>query len=355
MPKLRVLVVDDSAVFRTQIRTALESIEGVEVVGTAPNGKIALDKIKATPVDLMSLDLEMPEMDGLSVLAEIRSQSIAVKTLVFSSHSKRGTEAALEALSRGAYDFVAKPDGIEGPSIRELLAPKIAQLMRDLGQTAPPSAVASTPQIGSYPPVRSWDTYRPQLIVIGSSTGGPGALETLFSKIRAPLACPIAIVQHMPPVFTTTLAQRLAKISGLDVVEAAHLDVLSKSRVYLAPGDFHMRLKRDAACVRITLDREAQRNSVRPAVDHLFESAVPLFGKDCFGLVLTGMGEDGMAGSVAIKEAGGRVMIQEPESCVVFGMPGAVKRSGAYDRIGDLSEIAGLINRLNGQATQGAA
>jgi two-component system chemotaxis response regulator CheB len=184
------------------------------------------------------------------------------------------------------------------------------------------------------------------MIVIGSSTGGPAALEKIFSSIKAPINIPILITQHMPPVFTEMLARRLSDMTGIPCAEAKNGEVIKPNQMYIAPGDYHMIVVGNKAEYKIQLNQEAQRNSVRPAVDYLFETAADIFDRTCMGFVLTGMGEDGLIGAQALRRKGAAMMIQDKESCVVFGMPGAIYSSGDYDQIGNLETISTTIRRM---------
>lgn len=355
MKTIKILIADDSVVYRTQIKAALGFLPWVEVVATTANGKIAISRLEQTQVDLLILDLEMPEMDGIETLKAIKSKNIQCKVLVFSAASKKGAEITLEALRLGAQDFIAKPGPIDEMNsdlasqhrpphqlIRELLEPKLKGIFPEVQEylTANPNqtSVGKT----TFNKV-NWKLFRPKIVVLASSTGGPTVLEKIFSDLRPPLNCPILIVQHMPPIFTTTLAERLEKLSGIPVREGIHGEVIESNRVYLAPGNFHMSLNGTSGRCCIVLDQSALQNSVRPAADPLFESAARIFKERCLGIVLTGMGSDGQSGSVKIKEASGAVIIQDQESCVVFGMPGSVKNAGAYDRILNPLEIVAFI------------
>jgi two-component system, chemotaxis family, protein-glutamate methylesterase/glutaminase len=343
---MKVLIVDDSIVFRTQISSSLNGIEGIEVVGTAANGRIALQKLEQISIDLVVLDMEMPELNGLDTLKALRAKGFKTKVVVFSSQTPRGAEKALDALSAGADDIVAKPSG-ESVSfetaqeiIRGALVPRVLQFMH------PNSAPINRPQssgeltiIRPKLPRRKISHFTPKAIVIASSTGGPAALESIFSGLKGPFRIPIFIAQHMPPVFTQIMAKRLAELTGSEVKEASQGELVTKGVVYVAPGDFHMVLKSADSRIRITLNQDPLRNSVRPAADHLFESAAGIYGPDLAGIVLTGMGEDGAVGAKNIRELGGRVLIQNKESCVVFGMPGAVYANDDFDEIGDLQMI----------------
>lgn len=354
MGALRVLIVDDSVLFRSQIKAALQESPAIEVAGVANNGKIALEKLAQGSVDLVTLDMEMPEMGGLEALKAIRKAKYPVRVIIFSSRTTRGSEAALDALSAGADDFVAKPAAEAGINlqsaadrIRSELLPKIMQFM-----TAPPMMRAPAPPgLASASPAptfsrRDLGTFLPSCVVIGSSTGGPPALEHCLVGISPSPRIPIFIAQHMPPVFTASLAKRLQDSTGARAGEGLADELVSPGRIYVAPGDYHMTLKKTGNDVRIQIDQGPQRNSVRPAVDNLFEAAARVYGSRCLGVVLTGMGEDGRIGCRAIKEAGGGVMIQDKASCVVFGMPGAVYADGTYDGMGDTADIHKVLRRV---------
>lgn len=356
--KIKVLIVDDSVVYRSQLRNAISMLDYCEVVAVASNGKMALERLSQNAVDLMILDLEMPEMNGIQTLSEVSKRGYTVKVLLFSSHSKRGAVITMDALRLGASDFVPKP-GAEfhgsdmgadpAKKILDLVRPKIEALFSDLqGENSqrPPkmdsSAGAQSVGVQSYPKL-IWETVRPQVVVIGSSTGGPTALEKIFSEVAGPISVPILIAQHMPPIFTATLAERLKKLIGIEVREGRNGELIQPNHVYVAPGDYHMALRKVPEGVAISLDQGPHENFVRPAVDPLFRSAAALFGAGCLGVILTGMGSDGKNGCVAIKDKGGAVIIQDKESCVVFGMPGAVHSIGAFDLMGNTSAIASIL------------
>jgi two-component system chemotaxis response regulator CheB len=345
--KIKILIADDSVVYRSQIRSALGGIPRVDFVGASPSGKLTLERLSQTTVDLVILDLEMPDMSGMETLRAIRKAGHSCKVLVFSSSTEKSAQTTLEALQCGATDFINKPDssapsvgGDPSVRIRELLDPKIQSLFPEV----PPDldAFAKLPSNPIFPKIH-WEIFKPKIIVIGSSTGGPGVLEKILVDLPAPLDCPIVIAQHMPPVFTATFASRLSSISGIPAREAEHGKLLEKNTISVAPGDFHLRLTGTPDQTRMMLDQGPKIHSVRPAVDHLFQSASEIFKDRCLGFVLTGMGYDGRAGAIAIKKSGGAIVIQNERSCVVFGMPGAVHEAGAFDRIASPSEIAQII------------
>jgi two-component system chemotaxis response regulator CheB len=354
---MRVLIVDDSVVFRSQISAALKGVPDVEVAGTAANGKIALQKLEQSSYDLVTLDMEMPEMDGLQTLREIRSKGFRVNVIVFSSQTVRGAEKAFEALQAGANDVVAKPSGeglnLENASkfIAEALVPKVIQFLNHKPKSVNSSVKAPTL---SQTPVSTKSTIEKRdlrkmlfrAVVIASSTGGPTALEAVFAQLTGPFTKPVFIAQHMGPVFTQILAKRLSEICGQPVHEAIHGQKVEAGHVYLAPGDFHLYVKKRDKDYYVHLDQSPLRNSVRPAADHLFESASEVYSENLLGVVLTGMGEDGAIGARKIREAHGGVVIQNKASCVVFGMPGTVFQNDDYDDMGDLTKIADILKSV---------
>lgn len=347
---MRVLIVDDSVVFRSQIKAALDGVAQIEVAGVANNGKIALQKLSQSSIDLITLDMEMPEMSGLETIKEIVKNKYKVKIIVFSSHTTSGSKSALEALAAGAHDFVAKPSGDEmsyenaAAKIKQELVPKILQFIPTKNNVVKEKVGSDELQKSSYQK-RDIDTFYPSAIVIGSSTGGPPALEKVLQGLSKPLRIPILIAQHMPPMFTATLGKRLTEITGILADEAKHREVLKPNRIYIAPGNYHLSLYKQDDAVHLGLDQSPQRNSVRPAVDVLFESAANLFANKVCGIVLTGMGEDGLLGAKSIKDKGGGILIQDKESCVVFGMPGSIFNAGAYDFVGPLEKLNAYIKK----------
>ncbi len=348
---MKVLVVDDSIVFRSQISASLSGVENVEVVGSAPNGKIAIQKLQQMSVDLITLDMEMPELNGLETIKEIKRLGLNTKIIVFSSQTIRGAEKALEALAAGADDVVAKPsaDNLDFSKaqamIEEALIPRVLQFLnaRLRSSTSPSKAVASKPASQNKKNLKS---FLPKAVVIASSTGGPSALEHIFQNLKCTPKLPIFIVQHMPPVFTQILARRLTEMSGITVHEATHNQRVEKGHTYIAPGGFHMVVEKDKDGLVIKLNEDAYRNSVRPAADFLFESADVIFKHQLLGVVLTGMGEDGAVGAKQIHDSGGGIIIQDKESCVVFGMPGAVFVNDDFDDIMNLDEITNYLRTV---------
>ena len=362
---MRILVVDDSVVFRSQIKAAIDGIDGMTVVGSAANGKIALERLEQLSVDIVILDLEMPEMNGLEMLGEMHKRGLKQTVIVFAAPSLTGAALAMEALRAGAADFIAKPNSAGSldealAGIKKELVPKILQFKARIEKRTLADGVGAAgagPRLGmTLPEVkpatgakRLLSSIKPRIVGIGSSTGGPTALDTVFAHLlHQPLAIPILIAQHMPPNFTKCLAKRLGEISGHEAREGQHGEPVKPGCIYVAPGDYHMTVafSIDKREVLIQLDQGPKRNSVRPAVDSLFESMVTTYGSSCAVFVLTGMGEDGMIGAKAIKGAAGGVMIQDQASSVVWGMPGSVHAAGAFDAMGDLSECASSLLQM---------
>jgi two-component system chemotaxis response regulator CheB len=348
---MKVLIVDDSAVFRTQISHVLSGHEGIEVVGTAGNGKIALQKLEQLSVDLVTLDMEMPELSGLETLKLIREKKFNVKVIIFSSQTFKGAKLALDALNAGADDVVTKPTGenltleLAQQMIKESLIPRVLQFRKsDPKPTAPsiPTTLAGN-VFTEAKPKKLIASFLPDALVIASSTGGPTALETLFSFLKRPYKIPIFLTQHMPPVFTQILGKRLSELTGNIFREAIHGEIVKEGIIYIAPGDYHMHLKKSGMEVKIELSQLPQRNSVRPAADYMFETASEIYSNKLLGVVLTGMGEDGAVGARAIRNNGGAILIQNKESCVVFGMPGAVFNNNDFDGMGNLEYLASIL------------
>jgi two-component system chemotaxis response regulator CheB len=366
---MRILIVDDSVVFRSQIKSAVESSMKIELLATAANGKIALQKLEQERFDVMTLDMEMPEMNGMETLKEIKAKKIPVKVVVFAAQTTRGATSAMEALRLGAIEVVPKPDGGNAsldqalehvkdqlvPILREVEtgrlvsgAAKSAESTRAAVESAKTTVESISKdmfpsiQSGDYPKV-SVEKFKPKIVVIGSSTGGPNALEVLFETIKAPVKVPILIVQHMPPVFTASLATRIANLTGVEAAEGRNGEVLKPGRIYVAPGDYHMGLFFAPGGISIKLSQGPKRCNVRPAVDVLFEDVAAIYEQHVGAMILTGMGEDGMLGCRAIKSKGGGVMIQDKETCVVWGMPGAVHAAGAFDKMGPIQECGRVL------------
>lgn len=350
MGKIRVLVVDDAVVIRRLVSDCLAADAHIEVVGTAANGQIGLAKIAQLSPDLVTLDVEMPVLDGIKTLVALRKTYPRLPVIMFSTLTERGASATLDALALGANDYVTKPANVGSVStgmqrIREELIPKIKALCgreETAAFAAPVRAFqeAVTPLTPEPAGAAGVD-----LLAIGVSTGGPKALATLLPGLTRNFPVPILIVQHMPPLFTRMLAERLAAVSGFPVREGENGAPLVPGDVWVAPGGLHMELARAGASVRLRTQEGPPENSCRPSVDVLFRSVALLYGSRVLGVVLTGMGQDGLRGCERIREAGGQVLVQDEASSVVWGMPGAVSQAGLANRVLPLSQLAFEINR----------
>ena len=354
--RIRILVVDDSVVVRSLILRALEFDPSVEVVGAAAHGRIALAKIPHLNPDVVTLDVEMPQMDGLETLRNIRQLYPGIYVIMFSSLTERGAATTLDALTLGANDYVAKPVGESGVEaaiavLRSDLLPKIKQffLSGDTLPAATPVRPAPAPP-PARPPALSGPRPPRKLVAIGVSTGGPTALSVVIPMLPADFPAPVLIVQHMPPVFTRLLAERLQKLTRLRIEEAEHGALVEAGKILIAPGDFHMSVEKQGSLFRIVLDQSTPLNSCRPSVDALFNSVVTAYGASAVGIILTGMGQDGLRGAERLKNAGGYVIAQDEASSVVWGMPGFVTRAGIADAVLPLTDVVPHLLKQTGQA-----
>lgn len=343
MRKIRVLIVDDSVVIRRLLTDILNEDPDIEVAGTAPNGKIALAKLSQINPDIVTLDIEMPELDGLGTLPELRKVYPKLPVIMFSTLTERGAAATLEALSLGASDYVAKPANVGNVSaaiemVKAHLLPKIKALCPLIQQDLANSVRAPTRTLVPRNTLRVQKSC--EVLLLGSSTGGPQALACVLAGLPANFPVPIVVVQHMPPVFTRHLADRLNQMSALEVSEATHGDELRPGRVLIAPGGFHLELQRQGLAVKTLLQQGPPENSCRPAVDVLFRSAANVFGAGCLALVLTGMGQDGLRGAQDIFHVGGTILAQDEATSVVWGMPRAVTVAGLASQTLPLPMIA---------------
>ena len=353
--RIRVMVVDDSVVIRRLVTQALEQDPMLEVVGTASNGAIGLQRIPQFNPDVLTLDIEMPDMDGLEMLRRIRRDYPHLRVIMFSTLTERGAAKTLEALTLGADDYVTKVsnEGSLDRSLRRLrdeMVPKIRQffsLPMDNRLVPRPEAklISSVPSFLPGVPVSQSLKARPKVVVIGVSTGGPTALGTILPLFPADFLLPILVVQHMPPLFTRLLAERLNSTCRLPVKEASNGALVAAGQILVAPGDFHMKLDSSSGGVRVLLDQSVRQNSCRPAVDALFASTGDVYGGAVLAVVLTGMGQDGLRGAEILKAQGATVLAQDEPSSVVWGMPGAVVNAGFADRVLPLDEVVPEILR----------
>ena len=378
MDKVRVLIVDDSAVMRKIIASALQKDPLIEVVGFAANGLQAIEAVKTYSPDVMTLDIEMPEMDGLTALREIRKTNKYLPIIMFSSLTHQGAQAAIMALTAGASDYVGKPansagsiDGafkvletelipkiiglakrVKSRQIREANGPDGKSLSPTPSPFKNPKEVPTNPKKIEKSSLQSIIPVKPvQAICIGVSTGGPMALMQIFSQITTPVSVPIFIVQHMPPSFTALLAARLSAAGVMSIKEAEEGEIAAVGTGYIAPGGFHMTLKKSGTKTSIHLNTEPPENSCRPAVDVLFRSAAEVYGGGILAVMLTGMGYDGLKGCEIISAKDGQIIAQDEATSVVWGMPGAVVQAGLANAVLPIEKISEEIVFRSRQAT----
>ena len=380
MDKLKAIVVDDSALYRKILSDLLQEIPDVELIGTAPNGKIALERIEKNNPDFITLDFEMPELDGLEVLKRLKAINSPVKAVMISAHTKTGASVTMQALEMGAFDFVTKPNSSNLNESKAVLASQLKSLvgmllikkrLRPSSSLRPASPSQSTVAVVPPRPVRppqaprtavsapqgasasesfaggiaqrmrAVASSRPDIVAIGVSTGGPNALAQIIPKLPANLRVPVVLVQHMPPMFTSALAESLGRKSALTIYEATDGQEIKPGCVYIAPGGRHMRLEKTPSGVLFAkITDDPPENNCRPAVDYLFRSVAKLFGSSALGVILTGMGADGVKGLAEMKAAGARSFAQDEASCVVYGMPMEAVKAGVVDVVLPLDRIA---------------
>jgi len=368
---VKVLVADDAILFRRLLTDVLTSLPGIEVVGSASNGKIAVQKVLELKPDLLTLDIEMPEMDGLAVLDALRKSDRKVEVIVVSAQSRRGGELTMRALEMGAFDFITKPDCAtlqqEREALLQELAPRVRAVahrleVRTILRGKPAAARGGVPEPGAASGLaqgsssldgiaarmqRLSNPTKPEMVLIGVSTGGPVALAKLLPAIPRDIGVPILIVQHMPPIFTKSLADNLTAKCAVRVREATHGESPEPNTVYIAPGGRQMRLgsgPENRAVIELTDD--PPENNCRPAVDYLFRSAANHFPGRSMAVILTGMGSDGTLGLRLLKRGGCFVIAQDEASCVVYGMPRAAVDAGVTDAILPLEAIADRITAV---------
>ena len=378
---LRVLIVDDTVTYRKIVADVLCGCPDVEVVGTAANGRIALQRLEQQAADLLVLDLEMPEMDGQAVLTELKRRNSPAGAIVLSAFTAQGAVATVAALANGAFDFVLKPNGpsmeANAEQLRRELRSKIAAYARhrNLQQILYGRGVGSGENgeklkrwnaessdsqrfgFSAFSPLPAPSAGTPQVVALGISTGGPKALTEMVPQLPADLPAPLLIVQHMPPVFTKSLADDLNQRTPLCVREAADGQPIRAGEVWIAPGGRQMKVERENGRVVLRITDDPPENSCRPSVDYLFRSVAEVYGGRAVGVIMTGMGNDGTLGCGRLKRCGASIIAQDAATCVVFGMPRETIEKGLADVVAPLSRIAAEIARLarHPRAGQGAA
>ncbi|WP_005031751.1 protein-glutamate methylesterase/protein-glutamine glutaminase [Holophaga foetida] len=355
-PDLNVLVVDDTIVYRKILSEVLESLEGVQLIGTASQGRLALARMEQTPADLVLLDVEMPEMDGLETLGHLRRRWPDTDVVMISGTNMSSAEITVQALEQGALDFIRKPEGADPEASRQELRDKLRPLIRHIGtrrNMRAPAAPRPAPLPPPPPPVLAKPPLgRIEVVGIGVSTGGPNALAELIPLLPADFPVPILVVQHMPPTFTASLAEHLDRRSHLRVCEAQEGEPIQTGSVYIAPGGKHMVVRRHEmgggnGCQRIIgINENPPENSCRPSVDVLFRSMAAQYDKGIAAVIMTGMGNDGCEGVRTLKRRGCHCLTQSAETCVVYGMPMAVDEAGLSDEQIPLPLLAQRLVRL---------
>lgn len=350
---IRVMIVDDSAVVRGLTKRWLEVEKDIDIVAVSTDGQRAVSDVATAKPDVIILDVEMPRMDGLTALPQLLKLAPHARIVMASTLTREGATTTLRAMSLGAADYIAKPEatGLGGATVYQQ---ELIGKIRALGGAAQVSAnpVKRAPM----PPARPRSAgvskpgiFRPKAMFVGSSTGGPQALQSFLGPVAKQIKAPIFIVQHMPATFTTILAEKLAQVTGRPCIEPKNGDLVKSDHIYLAPGDWHMRIDKQGLGQVIKIDQSPQVNFCRPAVDPLFESGVKVFGGAMLSVVLTGMGHDGRAGAKLVNEAGGRVIVQDEVSSVVWGMPGAIAQAGLADEIMPIPDLGKLsVKYMNG-------
>jgi two-component system chemotaxis response regulator CheB len=354
------MVVDDSAVIRGLIARILEADPELEVVSSVGNGEMALSALRRAPVDVIVLDIEMPVMDGLTALPKLIAASPGTQVIMASTLTKANAEVSLKAMQMGAADYVAKPSAIRdihgaGAFRRDLLEKvrTLAAAARQAGvprpaaaqsRPAPRPAAPATPSRISLRDLPA--NFRPGIIAIGSSTGGPQALFELLGQLSGQVRQPIVVTQHMPATFTTILAEHIARQCRMPAIEARDGEVLAGGTCYVAPGNFHMTVDSRSGGGVIRLNQDPPENFCRPSVDVMLRSVVRSYGRNVLAVILTGMGQDGLNGCRALVEAGGAVMAQDQSSSVVWGMPGAVAGAGLCSAVLPVKEMGPAIRKL---------
>lgn len=347
---VRVMLVDDSAVMRGFMRRVLEPERRIQIVGAAANGKEAIDLLGPLKPDAVILDIEMPVMDGITALPLMLKAHPGLKVLVASVLSKRNAGISLDAMRLGASDYVAKPEKAFAPEVASVYGADLAERILAITKR---SGAAEAPRQSASAPVKTMSSVAaghvvPEAVAIGSSTGGPPALMEVLGAIHG-VTQPIFITQHMPATFTSLLADSLARLTGRPSAEAVDGEAVQQGRIYVAPAGRHLMVQRVGAKVFIRLSDDPPENYCKPAVDPMFRSLAEAYGRALYAVVLTGMGSDSAKGCEAIAGKGGRFIVQDEKTSVVWGMPGAAAKTGLAEAVVPLGDIAALISRSCGQ------
>jgi two-component system chemotaxis response regulator CheB len=353
---LKILVVDDSVVFRKVVRDVLKSLPNVEVIGVAANGQIALEKMEQLAPDLITLDFDMPQLDGLGVLSAIREKRIDVGVIMLSAFTRAGAQLTTTALRQGALDFVLKPDDDSivnnTKTLRDELAPKIEAFRKRLARTLPsgrPTVTPISPRITSASETMAPRSQRVDVVAIGISTGGPASLMEMLPKLPADFPVPILIVQHLPPMFTATLAADLDRTSPLTVCEVSDGQEIVAGTVYIAPGGRQTKVRRAGDVVVAEVNDDPPVKSCRPSVDYLLNSVGQVWGRNSLALIMTGMGDDGKKGCEQLNRLGAKIVAQDEASCVIYGMPRTVVEAGLAQTVCSLDSIPSVLVRSAAQ------
>jgi two-component system chemotaxis response regulator CheB len=366
--RYRVMVVDDSAVIRGLVARWLGADPAIEVVATMPNGLQAVKQVRRAEAEIVVLDIEMPEMDGIEAIPRLLAEVPDLKIVMSSTLTRRGAEISLKALSLGAADYVAKPESTREANTAEVFRRELIEKIKALGaahrahmraQGRVPAPRLETPSATSIPRVREPipnpkapvvlrkpGRVKPAVLAIGSSTGGPQALFKLLGLLKGAVNVPVLVTQHMPATFTAILADHLTRATDMKAAEGKDGEPLVAGRIYVAPGDWHMTVASDGAHKVIRLDQNPPENFCRPAVDPMFRSLAAAYGPAVLALVLTGMGQDGLKGGRVLTEAGATLLGQDEASSVVWGMPGAVAAAGLCSAVESIEDLARSTSRL---------
>lgn len=352
---LRILVVDDSALFRQLVKNVLRDVPGVQVVGSASGGQDTLKLVEQLDPDLLTLDVHMPDIDGITVLRELKRRRARARAIMLSNLTADGAQVTTDALLEGAFDFIQKPSGSNVAANRDFLLAALIEkteafraslsnriLKRGLTspQRQPEVMSAAYPSVGSDPGAAAPKGFRCEAVAVATSTGGPVALRELLPALPGDLPVPVFIVQHMPPQYTRSLAERLNQVSPMEVVEGIDGMAAEAGFAYVAPGGRHMKVDRRGGKFRIRITDDPLEQCVRPAADYLFRSVAEAYQGQVLAVVMTGMGRDGTAGCREIRDRGGYVIAQHAEGCTVYGMPKAVIDENLAHTVVPLDRIA---------------